>query len=235
LRRLLAVGFSTDIPGNRRLDGEAPGNPLSEGVSVNPCFFSVGGEGLAGDEVPIALDRKAELAAHGLQFEQADVAESRLAHSEVAEAEGETALGIEFGEDSTILIGPRFDSKMELQAGRHPEGPSVRYRTRDFLCAAAPILIHSLPVLPLLSYSLNKMHFAKRASNSLGTFGAPLDGTAFAPPSVPLIPSRYRRLGGPCYVLGKGRPVYTATDHRRSRGGVLTFLHQCTEPVRQDA
>jgi hypothetical protein len=47
----------------------------SEDVSAGARFAGVLGNGLAGDEVAIALDGKAELAAYRGQFHEADIAE----------------------------------------------------------------------------------------------------------------------------------------------------------------
>jgi hypothetical protein len=47
----------------------------SDDAGVNSRFVRICRDGFGGDEVPIALDGKAELAADGLQFDDADVAD----------------------------------------------------------------------------------------------------------------------------------------------------------------
>ena len=71
---------------------------LSDDVTTVTCFVGVGGDGFVGGEVQVAFDRKAEFTAYGAKLREADVAEFRFTHAEVAEAEGEAAVGLEFGE-----------------------------------------------------------------------------------------------------------------------------------------
>jgi hypothetical protein len=67
--------------------------------------------------VPITFDGKAEFAAYGLQFDEAYVAELGLAHAEIAESEGETAVGIQLGEEPGALRvgGEEFDDGFEVE------------------------------------------------------------------------------------------------------------------------
>jgi len=70
--------------------------PLRDDVRVSASLVGVGGDGFVGEKVAIALDGKAELAANGLQFGQADVAQLWAAKAKIAETESETTVGIEF-------------------------------------------------------------------------------------------------------------------------------------------
>jgi hypothetical protein len=58
-------------------------------VSVLPRLVGVGGQGLVGVEVFIALDGESERAAQRAELGHADVAEFRAAHPEVAQSEGD--------------------------------------------------------------------------------------------------------------------------------------------------
>ena len=93
-------------------DPKAGGNvALGDDAPKLASFFGVSRNRLVGFEVQITLDRKAEFAADGLQFDEAHVAEFRLAHAEIAEAEGQAVVGIE-------LLGPH--------PGPSPCGPALR-------------------------------------------------------------------------------------------------------------
>ena len=48
---------------------------LADDMSAGARFVAVGGDGLVGDEVPIVLDGKAELAADRDEFRKRDIAE----------------------------------------------------------------------------------------------------------------------------------------------------------------
>jgi hypothetical protein len=67
--------------------------------------------------VQIALDWKAELAAYAGDFDEAHVAEFRLAHAEIAEAEGQAVVRIEFGQEPGALRvgGEEFDDWLEVE------------------------------------------------------------------------------------------------------------------------
>lgn len=77
------MGASVEAPESRA---------LADDVSATPGFVGVGREKLVGDEVAIALDGKAELTADGGDLGEADVAQLRASHAEIAEAEGKFAL-----------------------------------------------------------------------------------------------------------------------------------------------
>jgi hypothetical protein len=64
-------------------------------MRVSASFLGVGGDRLVGFEVPIALDGKVELAAHYRYFDEADISQLGTAKPEIAESEGESAVGIE--------------------------------------------------------------------------------------------------------------------------------------------
>ena len=86
-------------------DPKAGGNvALGDDAPKLASFFGVSRNRLVGFEVQITLDRKAEFAADGLQFDEAHVAEFRLAHAQIAESKGETVIGIEL---LGSLPGPR--------------------------------------------------------------------------------------------------------------------------------
>ena len=78
--------------------------PSGDDVRVSASFIGVSGDCFVGDEVAIALDGKAELAAYAGDFDEAHVAEFRLAHAQIAESKGETVIGIEL---LGSLPGPR--------------------------------------------------------------------------------------------------------------------------------
>jgi len=56
---------------------EAPEDLLSDDMSARTRLVGVGGDGFVGLEVQVALDRKAEFAAHGAKLDEAHVAEFR--------------------------------------------------------------------------------------------------------------------------------------------------------------
>jgi len=66
--------------------------------------------------VQIAFDGKPEFAADSGELEQAHVAEFRLAHAEIAETEGETAIGVELREKPGALRvgGEKLDDGVEV-------------------------------------------------------------------------------------------------------------------------
>ncbi len=80
------------------------------------AFFGIRRNRLVGDEVQVALDREAELAAHRGQFDEADVAELRLAHAEIAETEGEATVRVEFRQKpGTLRVwGEEFEDGFEV-------------------------------------------------------------------------------------------------------------------------
>jgi hypothetical protein len=104
------------FPKGRAPRREAPGVTLRDDAPLRSSFVRVCGDCLASDEVPIALDGKAEFAADGLQFDEAHIAELLLAHAKVAEAEGETAVGIEFRQEPGALRvgGEEFGDGFEV-------------------------------------------------------------------------------------------------------------------------
>ena len=69
---------------------EAPEVTLSDNMTSGSGFFCVSRNRFVGDEVPIAFDGKAELAAHGGDFRKADISELRTAEPKIAEAEEKT-------------------------------------------------------------------------------------------------------------------------------------------------
>jgi hypothetical protein len=62
-------------------------------------FDRVDADGLVGFEVQVAFQGQAELAGDGAKLCEAHVAELRHSETEIAEAEGETAVGVELGQE----------------------------------------------------------------------------------------------------------------------------------------
>lgn len=76
-----------------------PEAPSGTDAAVLVRFRRVGRDRFVGLEVKVALDGQAHRTAQGLEFGQADIAEFRLAETEVAQPEGEVGVvGIEFRE-----------------------------------------------------------------------------------------------------------------------------------------
>ena len=72
-----------------RLAVEAPKSHLGDDAAVFARFAGVGGDGLVGGEVFIALDGETERAAEVAQFVHAHESEFRRSHTEVAKTEGD--------------------------------------------------------------------------------------------------------------------------------------------------
>jgi hypothetical protein len=99
-------------------------------------------------EVQIALDWQAEFAADGLQFDETHIAEFRLAHAEIAEAEGEPVIGIELGQEPGALRirGEEFDNGFEVEC-------AVAFVHRGALSAAvAQIVAAALHICAWLTH-----------------------------------------------------------------------------------
>jgi hypothetical protein len=86
-------------------------------VAARTRLVGVRRDGLVGFEVPIPLHRKAELAAGGGELGERHIAKFRAAKIQVAEPEGETAVGIEFRQEPGALrIGrEEFDDGLEVE------------------------------------------------------------------------------------------------------------------------
>jgi hypothetical protein len=70
---------------------------------VDARFVGVGGKGFVGIEVEITLHRKAELATHGAELREGDVAELGAAKTQVTESEGDVAAFVDFREEPGAL------------------------------------------------------------------------------------------------------------------------------------
>ncbi len=107
--------------GRRAADRKAGGVVASsDDVSPSTRFVGVSGDRFVGFEVQVALDWKAEFAAHGAKLEKAHVAELGLPEAEIAEAEGdviEPELGQEPGALGVYLAHGCGN-------GRRPKGES---------------------------------------------------------------------------------------------------------------
>ncbi len=86
-----------------RLGGRRPKSPSSDDVPVRAGFVGVGRHRFVGFEVQVALDGESQFAAHGAKFDEADIAEFRLAHSEIAEVECEVGAFVDFREEPGAL------------------------------------------------------------------------------------------------------------------------------------
>jgi hypothetical protein len=75
------------FPKGRAPRREAPGVTLRDDAPLRSSFVRVCGDCLASDEVPIALDGKAESAADGGEFDQTDVTQLGTSKPKIAEAE----------------------------------------------------------------------------------------------------------------------------------------------------
>ena len=78
--------------------------------------LGVGGDRSRGREVKIALERTPERAAGGSKLVQAHVAEFRRAEAEVAETEGEIAVGVQLREGlgGVAVAGEDLDDGFEV-------------------------------------------------------------------------------------------------------------------------
>jgi hypothetical protein len=103
---------------------------------VLPRFVGVGGQRFIGVEVFVALDGESELAADGAQFGGRHVAEFRAAEPEIAQAEGEFVVGVEFGEEPGALsvLREELDDGLEVD---HPlivvDGGALRFAVGEEL------------------------------------------------------------------------------------------------------
>jgi hypothetical protein len=96
---------------------KAGGNVASiDDATVRASFIGISRNGFLGFEMKVALDGETEFAADGGQFDEADVAEFRLAHPEIAEAEGKVADGVEFRQEPGALSvgGEELDDGFEV-------------------------------------------------------------------------------------------------------------------------
>jgi hypothetical protein len=74
---------------------------------------------LVGFEAPIALDRETKFAANFREFRQADEAKLGLTEAQIAETEGETAVGIELREKPrALLIGAYRNRSILTRRGK---------------------------------------------------------------------------------------------------------------------
>ena len=128
---LRVVTTGEKLNGELGASGEAPKVALGDDAPEPACFLGVGGDRLIGFEVQVALDGEAELAADGLQFEEAHVAEFRLAQAEIAESEGQAVVRIELGQEpGTLRVGrEEFDDGFEVDC-------VVAFVHRGALCSA---------------------------------------------------------------------------------------------------
>jgi hypothetical protein len=108
----------------------------SDDASVLPRCVGIGGQWLVGVKVFVALDGESEVAADGAQFRQANVAELWFPHSEIAEAEGELVVGVEFGDEPGALgvRSEELDNGLEVdRALVVVDGGALRFAVGDEL------------------------------------------------------------------------------------------------------
>jgi hypothetical protein len=94
--------------------------PLGNDRAMRPRLVGVGGQRLGRCEVQVALDRQIQLAAHGLQFRQADGAEFRTSQPEVAQAIGDVGVfRVDLGKQpGAASIGrEQLDDRPEVRLG----------------------------------------------------------------------------------------------------------------------